>query len=101
MLGTLLLHLRAAGLSASAEAGAIHVRGPDPSEFAELARSLAAAGPADGRSLAAQVENRHVEKHHGYLSDALLAEDYASSRLDPVGALQALEAIVRAPAARA
>jgi ATP-dependent Lhr-like helicase len=98
VLGTLLLQLRAAGLSASAEAGAVHVRGPDPREFAGVVRGLAAAGPADARALAEQVENKHVEKHHGYLSDALLAADYASSRLDTRGALRALESALRAPA---
>jgi hypothetical protein len=74
------------------------VRGPDPREFAGVVRGLAAAGPADARALAEQVENKHVEKHHGYLSDALLAADCASSRLDTRGALRALESALRAPA---
>jgi len=97
VLGTLLLQLRAAGLSASAEAGAIHVRGPEPDELAGIVRRLAAAGPADGRALAEQVENKHAEKHHEHLSDGLLAADYASSRLDPAGALRALESAAGAP----
>lgn len=98
VLGTLILQLRRAGLSADAEAGAVHVHALDPLELAEVIRSLASAGPADGRVLAAAVRNKHVEKHHLYLSDPLLEADFASSRLDPPGALHALERAAKGPA---
>jgi hypothetical protein len=43
------------------------------------------------------VENKLVEKHHWTLGDQLLAEDYASSQLDVVGAVAAANSLLDAP----
>ena len=57
-------------------------------------RALAAQGPADAVELAATGANKLLEKHHPFLNDELLSLDYASSRLDPEGAWQAVARVV-------
>lgn len=88
VLGTLQLQLAAGGIPASIEGAALLVGAFPPDELQVVLRRLASAGPADGRHLAESVRNKHVEKHHPWLSDALLAADYASGRLDVAGALE-------------
>lgn len=90
VLGTLQLQLTACGIPASVEGAALNIGAFAPDELQVVFRRLAAAGPADGRVLAESVANKHVEKHHVWLSDALLAADYASGRLDVAGALEAV-----------
>lgn len=90
VLGTLQLMLRGAGLQAAAEQGAVRVEGRAPAEVEDTLRELAAAPAPDPRALAEVVQTLHVEKHHVWLSDPLLAADYASARLDVPGAMRAL-----------
>lgn len=59
-------------------------------ELRAILASLAAPGPPDALELAATVRNRQTEKFHPFLSDDLLAADYAAGRLDPVGAWEAV-----------
>jgi ATP-dependent helicase Lhr and Lhr-like helicase len=89
-LGTLQLMLRGAGLDAVAESGALRLAGCAPDEVEPVLRDLAAEDPPDPRTLAESVATKHVEKHHVWLSDALLAADYAAGRLDVAGAREAL-----------
>jgi hypothetical protein len=98
VLGTVQLQLRACGIPADVEGAVLHVEGVAPHEFLPVFNALARAGPADGRTLAANVANKHAEKHHVWLSDALLAMDYASARLDVAGALAVLREYARPPA---
>jgi ATP-dependent Lhr-like helicase len=90
VLGTLQLQLRACGVPANVEGAALLVGAFPPDDLQVVLRRLASAGPADGRILAESVANKHVEKHHVWLSDPLLGADYASGRLDVVGALAAV-----------
>ena len=86
VLGTLQLMLRDAGLDAATEFGALRVNDRTPDEVRDALRALAGAPPPDPRALAESVATKQVEKHHVWLSDALLAEDYAAGRLDVGGA---------------
>jgi ATP-dependent helicase Lhr and Lhr-like helicase len=97
ILGTLALQFRAVGLDAGAESGVLRVAGQTPAEVLSVVRALAAAGPADGRTLAAEVRTKQMEKHHRWLSDALLEADYAAARLDTDGALRVLRAAAGEP----
>jgi ATP-dependent Lhr-like helicase len=90
VLGTLQLQLRARGLAASVEGAVLRIDSRPPDEVMGVVADLARAGPADGRSLAEAVAGKQVEKHHAWLSDALLAADYASARLDVPGAAAVL-----------
>jgi hypothetical protein len=49
---------------------------------------------AESLRLAGTVKNKLIEKHHVFLSEELLSVDYASSRLDPEGAWQAIVRVV-------
>lgn len=95
VLGTLQLMLRDAGLDAATEFGALRVERRTPDEVREALRDVATAPPPDPRVLAESVETKHVEKHHAWLSDALLAADYAAGRLDVEGACELVQATVR------
>jgi ATP-dependent Lhr-like helicase len=97
VLGTLQLQLTACGIPATAESGALRIPDVEPDALLPVFRSLAAAGPADARALAEQARDKHAEKHHVWLSDALLAADYAASRLDPQGAHSAVRGISHLP----
>lgn len=84
-LNTLLMMLRARGYAASMEPPAIVLEDLGPDQAVGLLTILHAAGPPDPYELAASVENKRSEKHHGFLGESLLGADYASSRLDPEG----------------
>lgn len=90
VLGTLQLQLAACGIPANVEGAALLIGAFAPDDLQVVLRRIASAGPADGRILAGSVANKHVEKHHVWLSDALLEADYASGRLDVAGALAAV-----------
>ena len=99
VLGTLQLQLRACGIPANVETAVLRMEGGTPAELQAVFSALAKAGPADGRKLAEAVANKHIEKHHVWLSDALLAADYASGRLDVEGALRAIRLANKNPGA--
>lgn len=88
-LGTLQLMLSTAGFAVSAEHGTLRVPRA-PAVVLEALATLAAAPSPDPLALAADVRTKHIEKHHVWLSDDLLAADYAAARLDVAGARGAL-----------
>ncbi len=90
VLGTVQLMLRAGGLDAATELGALRVERRTPDEVRDALRILAAAPAPEPRVLAESVATKHVEKHHVWLSDALLEADYAAGRLDVEGARASL-----------
>jgi ATP-dependent Lhr-like helicase len=52
------------------------------SELEGAVQELREAGIGDPRALARFAENKRLEKHHAYLSESLLAADYAAQYLD-------------------
>ena len=87
IMNTLALQLRARQVEVAIDGIALLVSDTTPLELYEHLMELANAGPAaDTRLLAASVKNKHTEKHHMFLSEELLAADYASSQLDSDGA---------------
>jgi ATP-dependent Lhr-like helicase len=92
VLGTLQLLVSATGAQAAVEGVALSVANRPPAALASALRDLAAAPPPDPIGLAARVASKQVEKHHHWLSEGLLAADYASARLDVRTALARLQA---------
>lgn len=90
VLDTLLVQFRDLDLPAERDGVAVVVNDISAAALFPQLRTLAAQGPADAVQLAATVANKLIEKHHVVLGDELLAIDYASSRLDPEGAWQAI-----------
>lgn len=78
---TLLWAFRARGLEARLDSVALRIQN---SPLSEVQNSLAFVrdGEIDPVALAAIAEPKSFEKHHGYLTDSLLAADYASSVID-------------------
>ncbi len=94
VLDTLLVQLRDRELPVERDGVAIIVNDIRAEALALHLRALAAQGPADAVELAASVANKLAEKYHPFLGDELLSLDYASGRLDPEGAWQAVVRIV-------
>jgi ATP-dependent Lhr-like helicase len=94
VLDTLLVQLRDRDLPVAADGIALVVNDISAGALIPHLRALAAQGPADAVSLAGTVKNKLIEKHHVFLSEELLSVDYASSRLDPEGAWQAIVRVV-------
>jgi ATP-dependent Lhr-like helicase len=90
VLDTLLVQLRDRELPVERDGVAMIVNDINADALIPHLRALAAQGPADAVELAATVANKLLEKHHPYLSEELLSADYASCRLDPEGAWQAV-----------
>ena len=89
VLDTLLVQLRDRDLPVERDGIAIVVNDISADALVPHLRALAAQGPADPVELAGTVANKLHEKHHPFLSE-LLSLDYASCRLDPEGAWQAV-----------
>ena len=94
VLDTLLVQLRDRELPVQRDGIAIIVNDISADALIPHLRGLAAQGPADAVELAATVANKVLEKHHPFLSEELLSLDYASCRLDPEGAWQAVVRVV-------
>ena len=94
VLDTLLVQLRDRGLPVERDSIAIIVNDISAGVLSPHLRALAAQGPADAVQLAGTVANKLIEKHHVFLSEALLSTDYASCRLDPEGAWQAAVRVI-------
>jgi len=88
---TVLLHSHK--LKASNDGIAVTVLDITPSDLVGEIRSILSSGIIDAIELARVVTNKACEKYDQYLSDNLLCQDYASSRLDVSGALQCLNKI--------
>lgn len=94
VLDTLLVQLRDRELPVERDGVAIIVNDISADALASHLRALAAQGPADAVELARTVANKLVEKHHPFLNEELLSLDYASGRLNPEGAWQAVVRIL-------
>jgi ATP-dependent Lhr-like helicase len=94
VLDTLLIQLRDRDLPVERDGLAVVVNDISADALLPHLRALAAQGPADAPDLASTVLNKVVEKHHVFLSEELLSIDFASSRLDPEGAWQAIVRLV-------
>ncbi|MFL5926936.1 MAG: hypothetical protein ACJ77E_08385 [Gaiellaceae bacterium] len=88
-LATVLLHLRALGLTASHDGLAIAVKDSSEAEAWNALRALLT-DPPDVQALALLAQGKEREKHHDFLSEELLAVDYASAILDLEGASRAV-----------
>ena len=86
VLDTLVVWLSARGLQVAQDGLALVFPNASPLEVRQELTAIAAADPPGARELAASVVNKQTEKLHPYLSEPLLALDYASSRLDVEGA---------------
>ena len=86
MLDTLVVWLSARGLRVAQDGVALLFPNSGPARSAGSWPRIAASDPPGARDLAAFVVNKQTEKFHPYLSEPLLALDYASGRLDVEGA---------------
>jgi ATP-dependent Lhr-like helicase len=94
VLGTLTVLLSGEGLKVSQEGPALLIENCSPEDVRESLRTLIDTGEQDDLELARIVKNRETEKHHVFLSDALLAAEFASARLDTAGAVEAAAALL-------
>lgn len=94
-MSTLALQLRCAGMEVSIEGVALLVPRTPPGRVTDLLRGLAEDGFDDPTDLAAAVLNKQTQKHHRFLSEPLLVEDYASERLDIPAARQAVGRLLK------
>jgi ATP-dependent Lhr-like helicase len=94
VMNTIYLQLQRYGRSVTLDGLAISVDDCEPRELYRLLRKVVAEGPADGPSLAADASNKVVEKYDAFLPEELLSLDYASRRLDPIGAWETLRGIL-------
>jgi ATP-dependent Lhr-like helicase len=94
IMDTILIQLRDRDLPVECDGLAIIVNDISLATLMSYLRALASEGPADAVQLASTVANKLTEKHHCFLSEDLLSMDFASARLDPEGAWQAVVRIV-------
>lgn len=85
---TLMLQLAATGIKTAVEDVAVYVEA-NLGQTGALLAVLHAQGPADPTTLAGSIENLQTAKHHPWLDRELLVADYATGRLDTVGAHRA------------
>ena len=97
VLDTLVVWLSGRGVRVASEGLALLFPNADSAEVRRELESLAGAEPPDAHVLAASVANKRIEKFHPYLSDPLLAADYASQRLDVAGAWVVAREVVEDP----
>lgn len=98
VLGTLTVLLNGEGLKVSQEGPGLLIENCSPEAVCESLRTLIETGEPDDLELARIVKNRETEKHHVFLSDALLAAEFASARLDTAGAVEAAALLLEYPA---
>ncbi|MDA1036594.1 MAG: DEAD/DEAH box helicase, partial [Chloroflexi bacterium] len=92
---TLLLELRQRGFRVDTEGAALLLEGVSSVDVTDALSEVAEEGVSHPILLAGATSNLVVEKHHRFLSRPLLMADYASSRLDPLGAADALQRLIR------
>jgi hypothetical protein len=90
ILNTIHLQLLARGVTVYKEGVALLLSSAGVSEARDHLLAIASAAPVSAIKLAADVRNKATEKHHLFLSDPLLAADYASSHLDTIDAHELL-----------
>jgi ATP-dependent Lhr-like helicase len=94
---TLTAQLCAAGLDAANDGLIITVASAAADRVLEYLQALVAAGPADAVALAATVANKAAAKYDDWISDDLLAVDYARRALDAHGAWRAAKTLIESP----
>jgi ATP-dependent Lhr-like helicase len=94
VLDTLVIWLSARGVRVAQDGVALLFPNASPAELRRELAAIAASDPPGARNLAASVANKRTEKFHPYLSDSLLALDYASGRMDVEGAWAMVREIV-------
>lgn len=99
VLGTLTVLLSGEGLNVSQEGPSLLIENSPPEDVLGSLRALVDTGGPHELELARLVKNRETEKHHVFLSDGLLAAEFASARLDAAGAMKAAASLMEAPTA--
>jgi ATP-dependent helicase Lhr and Lhr-like helicase len=94
VMNTILVQLVARGFKASKDGVAIAVDKVSPPDVMQHLGEIVDEGVADGIELAATVKNKRLEKHDRFLSDELLCQNYAASRLDVQKAWDCLRSIL-------
>lgn len=95
IMNTLEIQLRARGLTAESQGVAIIISKMDAVGLSQILKDVVREGPADPLKLAATIQNKAKEKYDLFLSEELLSADYASSKLDPLGAWERLKEIIQ------
>ena len=95
IMNTLLIQLRARGLSVGRDGIALIVEGITPQQLTKHLKTIVVQPPADPIMLAATVKNLVLEKHDRFLSEELLCRNYASGYLDPAGTQNAIDQMLR------
>ncbi|HVR95780.1 MAG TPA: DEAD/DEAH box helicase [Thermoanaerobaculia bacterium] len=93
VLDTLSVWLNERGFRVAQEGVALVLEGADPGEVRAELVHLACQAPPGPLGLALSVVNKRTEKFHPYLTDELLAADWASSRIDVQGAWEAIREV--------
>jgi ATP-dependent Lhr-like helicase len=94
VLDTLSLWLRSLGHESVNHGIALSVSRTTERQAVGLLEAMAAGEPPRAIDLARTVSNLRREKFHSYLSDELLAADYATARLDLPGAREAIRRLL-------
>lgn len=94
VINTVFVQLSQRELSVSKAGLSLEVRDCSPDDLYNHLESLVEGGPADPVSLTSAVENKIVDKHDRFLDEDLLAENYASKRLDSEGAFEAISGVL-------
>lgn len=89
VMNTLVVQLMARGFDAVRDGVAITIPGVQSERVRNEFRAIADAGVPDPVTLARKVRNKQTEKYDGFLSEDLLALDYASRGMDAEGAFRA------------
>jgi ATP-dependent Lhr-like helicase len=87
---TLAAMLRSKGLKVANEGIAVVVANASPDELQNCLRAMLKEGVPGAYTLARSVANKACEKYDIFLTDELLSEDYAASKLDTQGAGKAI-----------
>jgi ATP-dependent Lhr-like helicase len=91
VMNTMLLQLVARGVRVHRDGISLTLHDTTADGARAHLEALTSVPPADPVELAAEVQNKATEKHHRFLSDKLLAADYASNHLDSLGAHRAMK----------
>jgi ATP-dependent Lhr-like helicase len=94
VMDTLAAVLRSKGFKAANEGISVAVLNASPDELQSCLCSLSEEGLPAAFELAKSVANKATEKYDLFLTDDLLSADYAASKLDVEGALNAIASIV-------
>jgi ATP-dependent Lhr-like helicase len=94
-MGTMLLLLISKRLDAMLDGVALTVRGAGADSVRATLTDVCDGPAVNPLDLARVASNREREKHHRFLSDALLTRDYAAAEIDVDGALAGIARVLR------